>query len=219
MTGDEGLQIGDCSLYGHVVYHWIRLKYYACLPVSTVTVAGNTRRAADISQNLCRDCGIFQIVQKVYIGIIKLLLESHWKFCFSYQVWNWNIRVCFFNCTFLRSFKKGGTKTKGKETKGRQREIKPKERWRRKMERRKQGSIQYMCTRTWQVEGDAAAHAIGEVCFAFQTAMLLCVRSVEPKISVCRVGALSVCLFHIKKWPCRVVNSWSNFYPILSSWR
>jgi len=67
------------------------------------------------------------------------------------------------------------------------------------MERRKQGSIQYLCTRTWQVEGDAAAHAISEVGFALQIAVFLCVRSVEPKISVCRVGALSVCLFHVTK--------------------
>jgi hypothetical protein len=87
------------------------------------------------------------------------------------------------------------------------------------MERRKQGRIQYLCTRTWQVEGDAAAHAISEVGFALQTAVLLCVRSVEPKISVCWVGALSVCFFHVTKWLCRVVKSWSNCYPILSSWR
>jgi len=69
------------------------------------------------------------------------------------------------------------------------------------------------------VEGDAAAHIKSEVGFAFQTAVLLCVRSVEPKVPVCRVGALSVCLFHITKWTCSVVNSRSNSYPILSSWR
>jgi len=87
------------------------------------------------------------------------------------------------------------------------------------MGRRKQGRIQYLFTRTWQVEGDAFAHMISEVGFALHTAVLLCVRSVEPKIPVCRIGALSVFLFHIKKWLCSVVNIWSNFYPILSSWR
>lgn len=87
------------------------------------------------------------------------------------------------------------------------------------MERRKQERIQYLCTRTWQVEGDASAHTESEVGFALQIAVLLCVRSVEPKIPLFRVGALSICLFHITKWACSFVNSWNNIYPILSSWR
>jgi hypothetical protein len=67
------------------------------------------------------------------------------------------------------------------------------------MGRRKEGRTQYLHTLTWQVEGDAVAHSKSEVGFALQTAVLLCVGSVEPKVPVRRVGALSVCLFHVTK--------------------
>lgn len=55
MTGDERLQIGDCSLYGCVVYQSIRLKYYACLPVSVFTVAGDTIRATATDHRTCAE--------------------------------------------------------------------------------------------------------------------------------------------------------------------
>jgi len=59
MTGDESLQIGDCSLYGHVVCQWIRLKYYASLPVSIFTVAGDTRRATDTDHRTGAETVVF----------------------------------------------------------------------------------------------------------------------------------------------------------------
>jgi len=102
----------------------------------------------------------------------------------------------FFNCTLYEASRKEEVKRKREETRkaGRNktgRKKKP------KLERRKQERIQYLCTRTWQVEGDAAAHTNSEVGFALQTAVLLRVRSVEPKIPIFRVGALPICLFHI----------------------